>query len=106
MDKYQQAKWMVIVYFIIIIVTTGIVLYRYPQNNYFWTLMVGMIIWTLLGALSIWYSFVNDKIQFSIFFFVIFIGIYWSLIYYTLEQKTIIILNVANATSPIYQSQP
>lgn len=106
MDKYQQAKWLVIVYFIIIIVTTGIVLYRYPQNDYFWTLMFAMIIWTLLGALSIWYSFVNEKIQFSIFFFVIFIGIYWSLIYYTLEQNTITILNVANAASSIYQNQP
>lgn len=89
MDKYGQAKWLVITYFIIIFVTTVIVMFRYPKTDYFWSLMFASVVWVITGALSIWYSWINGKINLSIFFYVIFIGLYWTIIYYTLESKPI-----------------
>lgn len=82
----MQANIFVMVYFVIIFFTTAYILYMYARNNYFWTVFFAFLIWALAGMLSIWYAWMNGKIGFAAFFFVIFVGLYWIGIYNTLAQ--------------------
>lgn len=92
-----QSNIIVIIYLLIILITTTFVFYRYPQNEYFWTLIVASIIWILAGLLSIWYAWKSYKQYLSIFFFISFILLYWTAIYFTLERNSIVIVNLSKS---------
>ena len=101
LEQQEVSKWrreafgFTVVYLILVLITTVAVFIRYPKTNYFWALVIAAFIWTATGAISIWYSYLCGQPWISVFLFITFLVLYWTLIYNTLEKNNVVILNVS-----------